>query len=823
MKLVKFNKTNLILKLVLTIILFFGGFSVSLAQENNNNNKEKKEITSKKEAATKARQSTIIPVTGETDVRDILLDPADEEAMILEEERRLRMEAELEEDEAKIRIIKRTFGSSLFSNTYFDINQAINIPTPGNYVLAAGDKLEINVYGTLNSNQTVTVDPDGFIVLTKGGIVNVLGTNIGDAESKIRAALARVYPSVSMGAARVRVALSGFRTIKIRVQGQVVAPGTYTTTSFADLMIAMHLSGGPNEIGTYRDIKLIRNNKVIANLDIYDYIVNGFSEDNILLKDQDIVQVGPYESRVAVSGQTKVTGLFEIKSDDKIADLLRYAGGFNQNAYADLIKVYRNTRNERKILNIKNEDFNNERVFTGDSVVVEKVLDRIGNLVTIEGSVYRDGEYSLDYNPSLSKLIESAGGLREESLEGRINIFRTNDDLSVSNLSVNYYDILNKNQADIKLKRFDRVIVPSIFELTEQSVIRIRGAINNPDAKIGVEIPYVKDMTIQDVLVHVGGLTEAASLSGVEIVRRKRNIDPKVSDAQIADIKTFRIRPDLSLVNEHETIVLLPFDEIIVRNSPNYETQKFVTISGEVLYPGEFGIEYKDQKISDIISRAGGLTDLAYLKGAKLFRKILLSEQQRKKREETMINFNISRNIKMAKDLLGEEDEEEDEAKTTSEGVEADSYIIDEIGLDFEKILKNPGNLKYDMILEDGDEIVIPKRLETVRIEGEILYPNSVKYIPGKNFLSYITEAGGFTKMSARGNAIVVYPNGSVDRTRKFLFFKFYPKIEPGSEIIVPGKTTTGLEQFGQASGVITTLSTTLMTVLSIMTILRFN
>lgn len=822
MKSVKFSKTNLNLKLVLTILLFFGGITMALAQENNN--KEKKETTSKKEAATKGKQSTIIPVTGETDVRDILLDPADEEAMTLEEERRLRMEAELEEDESKVRTIKRTFGSSLFSNTYFDINQAINIPTPGNYVLAAGDKLEINVYGTLSFNQTATVDPDGYIVLTKGGIVNVLGTNIGDAEAKIRAALARVYPSVSMGAARVRVALTGFRTIKIRVQGQVVAPGTYTTTSFADLMIAMHLSGGPNEIGTYRDIKLIRNNKVIANLDIYDYIVNGFSEDNILLKDQDIVQVGPYESRVAVSGQTKVKGLFEVKPEDKISDLLRYAGGFNQNAYSDLIKVYRNTRNERKILNIKKEDFNTERVFTGDSIVVEKVLDRIGNLVTIEGAVYRDGEYSLDYNPSLSVLIESAGGLREESLEGRINIFRTNDDLSVSNLSVNYYDILNKNQADINLKRFDRVIVPSIFELTEQSVIRIRGAINNPDAKLGVEIPYVKDMTIQDVLVHVGGLTEAASLSRVEIVRRKRNIDPKVSDAQIADINSFKIRPDLSLVNEHETIVLLPYDEIIVRNSPNYETQKFISISGEVLYPGDYGIEYKDQKISDIISRAGGVTDLAYLKGAKLFRKTLLSEQQREKREETMINFNISRNIKTAKDLLEEEEEEEEEkAKTTSEGVEADSYIIDEIGLDFEKILSNPGNLKYDMILEDGDEIVIPKRLETVRIEGEILYPNSVKYIPGKNFLSYITEAGGFTKKSARGNAIVVYPNGSVDRTRKYFFFKFYPKIEPGSEIIVPGKTTTGLEQLGQASGVITTLSTTMMTVLSIMTILRLQ
>jgi protein involved in polysaccharide export with SLBB domain len=834
MKLLKFRKTNSNVKIVLVLLLLLSTVGVSFGQE------KEKETTTTATQSTNAKatpppkavaptnnrtttQTGRVPATATTDTRDVLLAPADEAAIQAEEERRLRLEAELLADEAKAEIRKRTFGSSLFANTKFDVVQAINIATPNNYVLGPGDKLGVYVYGYSQKEQEVTVNADGFIVLEKSGLVNVGGLNMTEAQSKIKNALAKTYGGLNTGSTFLRVALTGFKTIKVKITGEVVAPGTYTVTSFTDLLSAMYACGGPNEIGTYREIKLVRGNRVHATLDIYDYIINGYSKTNVLLMDQDIIHVGPYESRVAISGSTKRSGLFEIKSSDKVKDLLNYAGGFNQYAYSEIVKIYRNTESERKIVNVNKANFNSENVFSGDSLIVERVLERIGNLVTIEGAIFRPGEYSLDSNPTLSKLIESALGLKEESFGGRIQILRTNEDLSISNIGVNYFDIKSGASEDRELKKFDRIIVPSIFEMTEKAVIKIKGAINNPLATEGVELPYVKDMTIQDVIVRVGGLTEAAALSRIEITRRKRNIDPKASDAQIADIITFSMRPDLTLVEGLESTVLLPYDEIIVRNSPNYEKQNHVKILGEVLFPGEYGIEYKDERISKLISRAGGLTDLAFLRGAKLYRKTLLSERQREKREETMANLNIQRNVKLAEGIDPEDETTAATTTVTAEGTEADSYLNDEIGLDFEKILNNPGNDTYDMILLDGDEIVIPKRLETVRIAGEILYPNSVKFTNGKSFLDYISQAGGFTKKSAKGNAIVIYPNGSVDRTRKFLFVRFHPKVEPGSEIMVPAKGETAADQFSKLSGLITTLSATLGTIVTIFGLIKLN
>lgn len=343
---------------------------------------------------------------------------------------------------------------------------------------------------------------------------------------------------------------------------------------------------------------------------------------------------------------------------------------------------------------------------------------------------------------------------------------------------------------------------------------------NHPDAKEGIELPYVKDMTVQDVIVRVGGLTEAASLSRIEIARRKRNIDPKQEDAQIADIIQFSMRPDLTLVDSRESIYLLPFDEIIVRTSPNYEKQNLVKISGEIMFPGSYGIEYKDERVSRLVERAGGLTNLAYLDGATLLRKTLLSERQRKKREETLTNLNIGNKVKTTEGL---DDTTALATTITTEGEEADSYINEDIPIDLRKILANPNDITYDLILQDGDEVVIPKRLETVRIEGEILYPTTVKYNSGKNFLDYISSAGGYTRKSAKGSAYVRYPNGSVDRTRKFMFMRFHPKVEPGSEIVVPPKSETTTEQFNQFSGLVATVSGTLATIVTIIGLIRLN
>lgn len=821
MKLFKFRKTNSNLKAVLTIILSFSIYSFAFSQntetKTGNQSTETTQTSNNRTTTTEGR----VPTTSTTDTRDITLTEEEETAIALEETERLRREAEIAADAAKAEIIRRTFGSSLFANNKFNLTQAVNIATPNNYVLGPGDKLSVLVYGYSEEEQIVTVNADGNILLKRSGIVNVNGLPLEEAQVKIKNVLSKLYPDIkgAYGYAPqtfVKVSLSGFRSIKIRVAGEVVAPGTYTLTSFSSLMTSLYAAGGPNDIGTYRDIKLIRGNRVIAHLDLYDYIINGYSSADLLLKDQDVINVGPFISRVAVSGSTKRTGLFEMKGGEKLSDLIKYAGGFNQYAFTDLVKIYRNTSIERKIVNVDKADFSLEPIFSGDSLVVSKVLERIGNVINIEGAVFMPGEYSLDANPTLSQLIKSASGLREESLQGRINIERTESDLSVSNISVNLNDIVEGRVSDVQLKKLDRVFVPSIFDLTETSTIKIRGAINNVDAGEGVEMPYVKDMTIEDVLVRVGGLTEAASLSRAEIVRRKRNVDPSQIDAQVADILYFNISPDLNLIGDQESAKLMPFDEIIIRSSPNYEKQSYVKITGEVMYPGVYAIKYKDETISKAIEAAGGLTPLAYVEGATLSRKTILTERQRQRREEALANLAINNKIRATEAITGEEEDiviDED----------AESILPEDIGIDLGKILANPNNSAYDLILQDGDEIVIPKKLETVRIEGEVLYPTTVKYYPSNNFLSYITSSGGFTKQSAKGSAYIRYPNGSVDRTRKFLFIRFHPKVQPGSEIIVPAKSQSTEEQFGRFSGLVATISGTLATIVTIIGLIRLN
>ncbi len=781
-----------------------------------------------KESKTKVdnRKETIKrnPTKGSTDTRDIKVTTAEADAMAFEESQRLEKEAEIAADLVKSKLIKRTFGSNIFSNTKVDLGAQSNIGTPNNYVLGPGDKINVDVYGYSQFKQTSTVNSDGFVVFDKAGVVSVSGLTLEMAENKIKNAYSKIFIGLNNAGGYpantfLKLSLTGLRVIKIKITGEVIAPGTYTVTSFTTLLNAMYSCGGPNEIGTYRDIKLIRNNKILGTLDLYDVVTKGYSNTDFLLKDQDVIYVGPFVSRIAIDGFTKRKGLFELTNNERLSDAISYAGGFDQNAYSDLVKIYRNTSKEKKILDIKSSEFRNTPIQTGDSIVVEKILERFENMVEIEGAVFRPGQYSLNYNPTVLALITSAQGLKEESLQGRINITRTNDDLSISNISLNLEDIKSGRVTDYKLQRLDRITVSSVFDLTEVSYVKITGAINNPDAIKGVEIPYVRNMTIKDLLVRVGGLTEAASLSKVEIVRRKRNVDPKQIDAQISDIIEFDIAPDLSVNSENDKNILLPFDEVFIRTSPNYEKQNFISLTGEIIYPGKYGIKFKDEKISDIIARAGGISPQSYPKGATLVRKTLITDFQKTQREEVLNNLNLINKVKkvQAKDLNADGTE-----PLTDEEKRLANQITESVGIDLEKILQNPGSVE-DLILNDGDEIMIPKRLQTIRIEGEVLYPTTVKYLPTLTFIDYVSRSGGFTKKSSPGKAFIIYPNGSVDRTRKFLFVKIYPKVEPGSEIIVPPKTENTQAQFNQIGAIVQTLSATIGTIVGIFGLLKLN
>ncbi len=738
-------------------------------------------------------------------VRDVELTEEDEEAMTHEDSVKVANETIENENLALTAYRRRIIGHKLFGDVKMDVNSALNIATPNNYVLGPNDHLIIDIYGYSQFQQEVVVSADGYVTLSRAGLVKVGGLNILDAKNKIRQAFSKVFLGLSQGNTYMNLSLGNVRSIKVNINGEVVAPGTYTVTSLTSILNALYACGGPNEIGTYRKVNLIRNNNVVATLDLYDVLMAGSSNKNLLLQEQDIIQVGTYTTRVAIEGNTKRKGLLEMLPGETLSKAVFFAGGFDQNAYTEKIKVYRNTSREKKILDVPKSEFEDFLIQSGDSIVVSQVLERFENMIRIEGAVFRPGEYSLENSPTLLTLINAAEGFRGDALLGRINILRTKEDLTIENIALNVADIINKKSEDFILKREDQIIVPSIFELTEEATVKIKGAINNEDAEEGVEITYVKEMTLEDALVKVGGLTEAASRSKIEIVRRRRNVNPNEANSQISDIIEVAVNANFELNQKDSKIVLMPFDEIFIRSSPNYKKQSLVMLEGEVLYPSTYGIKSKEDRISDIIQRAGGITPQAYVEGATLVRTVKLSELELQLKKKTLDDLQGNALEKQEVDL-------EEEEATRKES----------IGINLSEILKNPGGLG-DLILKDGDLIKIPTRLETVRIQGEVLYPVTVKYMRNAAFKEYISGAGGFTNGSLKKRSYVLYANGSVDRTRKFLFFNLYPRVEPGSEIIIPARVQNTQEQLTQVNTIVGTVTATVTAIVSLLAILQLT
>lgn len=755
-------------------------------------------------------KNRVLPNNDPNAARNVQAAPNDQRAINKEDSLRIIREEEANQDAAKATLRRRIFGYNLFNTVKFDPTPAINIATPSNYVLGPNDQLIIDIYGYSQTMFKPIISADGYITIEKVGLIYLAGSTIEQAKDKIKSRLSKIYIGLNPYSGFpantfLNVSLGNIRSIKVTVTGEVIAPGTYTLSSLSTVQNALYACGGPNEVGTYRKINVIRNNRIVTTFDIYELLMTGFAKNNIILQDQDIIQVLPYTSRVAVKGNTKREGLFELLEDEKINKVIEYAGGFAPYAYRHRLKVYRNTTRERKLLDVMENEFNTFKMQSGDSIVIERVLERFENMVSVNGAIFRAGEYSLESSPTLTQLIKSAEGLKGEALTGRISIIRTRDDMIIENISVNYDDIIKGKAADIALKREDVITIPSIFDLTEPAYVRIQGAINNPVGEDGIEIPFLRNMTIEDVLVKVGGLSESASLARVEVVRRKRNVDPTATNAQISDTYTFTVNSDLKVEQTGTKFVLYPFDEIFVRRSPNYVEQTFVEIQGEVIFPATYGIKSKTEKISDLIERAGGLSPQAYLEGATLVRQIQLSEIEITQRRKAINEITNS--------VRGNQAVEVEDVNATT---------VSSIGIDLTKIMQNPGS-NVDMILQDGDIIRIPKRLETVRVQGEVLYPTTVKFLDDKSFINYISNAGGFTKRSLKSKSYILYANGSVDRTRRFLFVNIYPKVAPGSEIIIPQKTTTAQQQIAQVQGLFATVAGTITTLIGIFTLLQIS
>jgi protein involved in polysaccharide export with SLBB domain len=810
------NKTNLI-NFLLTFCFIFkvSAQNQDLPEVKDPKAKQTAPVSTKKALPVHVIKSTTkVPVDGR-DARKVIIDEA---ATAIEDSTRLAAEEEILADNERNKLRKRIFGYQYFNTSKFDPTPVLNIATPNNYVLGTNDQLNIDLYGIYQDRFTTTISPDGYIRIEKGGIglIYVMGLTIEQARERIVNRLSKAYVALKgvNPQATATISLGNIRSIKVNILGEVVAPGTYTMPSLATILNALYQCGGPNEIGSFRKIQLIRQNRVVANFDFYDVLLNGFSKQNLLLQDQDIIKVPAYSNRVVIQGAVKRSLIFELEPAEKLDKLIEYAGGYNPKAYTNRLNVYRNTEKEKKILDVLKADITKFSVEDGDSVVVNEILERYENRIIIEGAVFRPGEYSVSENKTLLALIKSAEGLKDEAMTGRVSIERKNADMTLENLSVNLSEIINGRASDVSLQREDIITISSMFDLTEAAIVRIQGAINNVDNEIGIEYPYVRNMTVEDLIIKSGGLKESVALSKIEIVRRKRNVDPGAVNAQISDIYEVSINPNLNVNSQGSKFNLEPYDEVFVRNSPNYQVQQFSNIEGEIFYPGKYGIKSKEEKISDLINRAGGLTPQAYIEGATLLRKVVLSEFEIEQRRKNLVDLNqtIGRSTE-ANGLANVED--------------VDQNKKDAIGIDLKTILANPGSFD-DMILQDGDVLRIPKRLETVRIQGEVLYPITVKYQNGLRLNDYISKSGGFTNRSLKRKTFVLYANGSVDRTKKLLFFNVYPKIEPGSEIIVPSKgglltPTQNIQKFQAVVATITGTISGLLTLLGILEINKLN
>lgn len=670
------------------------------------------------------------------------------------------------------------FGREIFSNKNLSFEPDLNIPTPKDYVLSAGDELSIQVWGDSELNLRLKVSPEGTILIPSLGPVVVGGLTIGEAEGRLRRELSRIMATLSggndggegAGNTFVSVSLSQIRSIKVNIVGEVVAPGTYTLPSFATLFNALYAAGGVSDIGTLRNIKLYRDSKKAAELDVYEYLLLGKYQTNLRLQENDMIMVGPYDQLVVARGKIKRNRIFEMKKGESLQDLLDMAGGFTGDAYKADVRVKRKSDSRYQIATVTEERFETFLMQDGDSLQVDSIIPFYENRLTVSGSVWRPGEY--EFGPSLhtvKQLVKQAAGLKGDEFTGRAQITRLNPDFTTTLLAVDIQGVLNGTTPDVELKPEDHLNIPSIFELREPYTIKIAGAVNFKDTVV----PYRNNLTVEDAILLGGGLQESAAAVHVEVARRIKDPQSRESCNRIADVYTFTIIDGLALPAEslpsttNTLFTLEPFDEVYVRFSPGYQEQQVVKIQGEITFAGSYVLAEKNARLSDLILKAGGVTPDAYVKGASLKRSLTEDEMRRL---ETLLELSANKQSK-------------DSVSLSLANIKDYS-----VGINLEKALANPGSTD-DVVLRDGDALYIPQLQSTVKISGAVTYPNSVTYTKGMTVKDCLSQAGGYNDTS-RKYPLVIYMNGKVATTQRVgLFFKRYPKVEPGCEIVVPSKT----------------------------------
>jgi len=660
-------------------------------------------------------------------------------------------------------IDKKIFGSELFNTASLAFEPNLRIATPGNYSLGPDDELIVNVFGLSEAKYTLKVNPEGYIYIQNAGPILVSGLTVEDAAEKIKSKLATtIYRAINTGQTKVQVSLGNIRSIRVTIIGEAKKPGTYTVSSLATLFNALYLCGGPADNGSYRKIELVRNNKVHKTVDIYDFLLHGSLAGNIQLSDGDVIRIPYYESRVSVNGEVKRSGIFEIIAGDKLQQVLDNAGGFSDSAYRSSVKILQVTDKERKVSDVNSSNYNMQELHGGDAIYVGKVINRYANRVVIKGAVMRPGQFELTTDFTLKQLILNADGIREDAFLKRGIITRLKDDLSVEVVPFNVEGIIKGTESDILLKREDEVTISSIFDLQDKKTISIQGEVRSAGT-----YEFKDSTTIKDLIFEAGGFSESATGKRIEVARRVNNADPGSTSAEIAKIVQIDEEKDLQLTSKN--FYLQPYDVVIVRNNPGYFTQKTVTVQGEVLYPGPYVINSTDEKLSSIISRAGGFKNTADASAASLRRvnKIDVQSEVKIKKVEKLVSAQTK-----------------DTAVSDSLAKEA-VKPYDLIGINLETVMQKPG-ITNDLILEDGDILFVPKKNQAVKVRGEVLFPTQFAYEEGYNMKYYINKAGGFNSKALRKKAFVLGANGNARTVKSFLFFRSYPTIKGGDEIYVP-------------------------------------
>jgi protein involved in polysaccharide export with SLBB domain len=691
---------------------------------------------------------------------------------------------------------RKIFGFSLFNNKELTFEPSLNIATPENYQLGPGDEVVIDIWGASQQNYSLEINPEGYIFINNLGPIYVGGLTIEKASAKIKDRLKNIYSGMA-GAnpnTYAQVSLGDLRTIRVNVVGEVNLPGTYSLPSLATVYNALYYAGGPGINGSFRNVKVMRENKEVATLDLYNLLVKGSAEGNIILRDQDVIFVPVYDKRVELKGEVIRPAIYEAKQGESVADVLAMAGGFTGNAYKERLRIFRKSAKEHTMIDITSDRYNQTVVENGDAIEISPILNRYQNRVEIAGAVYREGIYQLHEGMTVKELILTADGLREDAFGTRGSIYRRGSNMKTTVVPFDPLSVINGQTNDIQLKDGDYVNVPSIFDMEEEMIVNVEGAVLKPG-----DYPYYEDITLGDMVITAGGLLESASLAKIEVARRIKNQRAEEPSAEVAKVFQFSISKDLKINDEAAGFVLEPFDMVFIRKSPGYEEQQVIQVEGEVAFPGSYVISNKNDRISDIIKRTGGLTPDAYVPGARLIRKIEIDEEERQKALEAIMR----------------ESEDTVDVKVETETEQA-------IGIELEKILAQPHS-KYDILLQDGDQLVIPKQLQTIRLSGALLYPATVRYEANKSLRSYVGQAGGFADNAKEDKAYVIYANGSVARTRKILFFNDYPKIEPGAEIVVPTKPEREGMSAQELVGLTSVLSSTALVIVTIINNLNSN